>query len=241
MAVLPAKTQISLGIRPVRSESSLCARWVAKGPSFHHADSEDSDQSGLMPRLIWVFAGCTVILLVFYVTAHIQCSPWAGCSFLIWVCTVSSYLYVSKLSFTVGLCFISKPTNTHTLFMKTIALAVLTLVCFKFEPPHDKTNKMTVRPAKTQINLGIRPVWSESLLCAQWVTKDPSFLMRTTKSLIRQGGCPGWSESSLGAHAILSWGGSFVDNIIFCSLCKKHFKGTRGGNSKVCIKASDCQ
>ena len=26
------------------------------------------------------------------------------------------------------------------------------------EPPHDKTNKMTVRPAKTQISLGIRPV-----------------------------------------------------------------------------------
>ena len=26
------------------------------------------------------------------------------------------------------------------------------------EPPHDKTNKMSVRPAKTQISLGIRPV-----------------------------------------------------------------------------------
>ena len=28
------------------------------------------------------------------------------------------------------------------------------------EPRHDKTNKMAVRPAKTQISLGIRPVWS---------------------------------------------------------------------------------
>ena len=35
-----------------------------------------------------------------------------------------------------------------------------------FEPPHDKTNKVTVRPAKTQISLGIHPVWSESLLYA---------------------------------------------------------------------------
>ena len=26
------------------------------------------------------------------------------------------------------------------------------------EPPRDKTNKMTVRPAKTQISLDIRPV-----------------------------------------------------------------------------------
>ena len=30
----------------------------------------------------------------------------------------------------------------------------------------DKTNKVTVRPAKTKISLGIRPVWSESSLCA---------------------------------------------------------------------------
>ena len=29
-----------------------------------------------------------------------------------------------------------------------------------YELPHDKTNKMIVRPAKTQISLGIRPVWS---------------------------------------------------------------------------------
>ena len=34
------------------------------------------------------------------------------------------------------------------------------------EPPHAKTNKMTVRPAKTHISLGIRPVWSESSLSA---------------------------------------------------------------------------
>ena len=41
--VLPAKTQIILGIRPVWSESFLRAQWVAKVPSFLHADSEDSD------------------------------------------------------------------------------------------------------------------------------------------------------------------------------------------------------
>ena len=35
------------------------------------------------------------------------------------------------------------------------------------EPRNDKTHKVTVRPAK--IGLGIRPVWSESSLCAQWV------------------------------------------------------------------------
>ena len=45
-----------------------------------------------------------------------------------------------------------------------------------FEPPHDKTKKMTMRPTKTQICLGIHQVWSESSLCAQWVAMNPRFL-----------------------------------------------------------------
>ena len=35
------------------------------------------------------------------------------------------------------------------------------LVYNKNEPRHDKTNKMSVSPAKIQISLGIRPVWSD--------------------------------------------------------------------------------
>ena len=55
----PAKTQISLGIRPVSSESSLSA-WRKLGTlATHWARSEDSDQTGRIPRLIWVFAGRT--------------------------------------------------------------------------------------------------------------------------------------------------------------------------------------
>ena len=37
-----------------------------------------------------------------------------------------------------------------------------------------KPTKWHVRPAKTQISLGIRPGWSPPSLCAQWVAKDPS-------------------------------------------------------------------
>ena len=59
MAVRPAKTQISLGIRPVWSESSLSA-WRNLGSlATHWAHSGDSGQTGRMPRLIWVFAGRT--------------------------------------------------------------------------------------------------------------------------------------------------------------------------------------
>ena len=61
--VRPAKTQISLGIRPVWSESSL-STWRKLGSlATHWAHSEDSDQTGRMPRLIRVFAVRTLILL----------------------------------------------------------------------------------------------------------------------------------------------------------------------------------
>ena len=64
MSVRPAKTQISLGIRPVWSESSLSA-WRKLGPlATHWVHSKDSDQTRRMPRLIWVFAGRTATLLV---------------------------------------------------------------------------------------------------------------------------------------------------------------------------------
>ena len=57
--VHPAKTRVNLGIRPVRSESSLSA-WRKLGSlATHWAQSEDSYQTGRMPRLIWVFAGRT--------------------------------------------------------------------------------------------------------------------------------------------------------------------------------------
>ena len=85
-------------------------------------------------------------------------------------------------------------------------------IWWQYEPPHDKTNKLTVCSAKTQISLGIHPVWSESSLCAQWVAKDPSFLHVDSKDS-DQTGCPGWSESLLVAHVgmlVLSRGGSYL-------------------------------
>ena len=59
MSVRPANTQISLGIRPVWSESSMSAWRKLRSLATHWAQSEDSDQTGRMPWLIWVFAGRT--------------------------------------------------------------------------------------------------------------------------------------------------------------------------------------
>ena len=46
--------------------------------------------------------------------------------------------------------------------------------------------------------------------------------MRTAKTLIRLGGCPGWSESSLGAHSlfVLSCRGSIICNTYISYKCK---------------------
>ena len=69
-----------------------------------------------------------------------------------------------------------------------------------------KPTKWPVRPAQSD----------QSLRCAlNGYLKIQCFFMRTAKTLIRLGGCPGWSESLLGAHVILlvkSCCGSFYNH-----------------------------
>ena len=56
-----------------------------------------------------------------------------------------------------------------------------------------KPTKWSVHPAKTLISLGIRPVWSEFLLCALWVAEDPRFLHAVCRYPGNSFGIPGWS------------------------------------------------
>ena len=101
MAVRPAKSKISLGICPVWSESLLCAQRVAKDQSPLLADSEDS---GWMPRLIWVFAGRTLILLV--LSCH------SSCIFnVLGFIPVPSHPRLLKLSLKCPLCDVSRLLN----------------------------------------------------------------------------------------------------------------------------------
>ena len=70
------------------------------------------------------------------------------------------------------------------------------------EPRHDKTNKVTVHPAKTQFSLGIRPVWpvfAERMKKA-WVLSYP---LSAQRRLISLGECPGWSWVFAGRPLIL--------------------------------------
>ena len=75
----PAKTQISLGIRPVWSESSLSAwRNLWSLATYWALLSKDSDQNGQMPRLVWVFAGRTCHFVGFVMR-------WLTCTLLWWL------------------------------------------------------------------------------------------------------------------------------------------------------------
>ena len=101
MSVRPAKTQISLSIHPVWSEFSLCAQLVAKDPGFLHADSEDSDQTRRIPRLIWVFAGRTFTLLVLSCRGsfqHYDHLAWGICVSRAFVCLFCTLWYLSFFS-----------------------------------------------------------------------------------------------------------------------------------------------
>ena len=66
-----------------------------------------------------------------------------------------------------------------------------------------KPAKWHVRPAKTQISLGIRSVWSESSLFAWWKLRLLATHWAHSKTQIRLGGCPALSESSLGTKVSL--------------------------------------
>ena len=79
------------------------------------------------------------------------------------------------------------------------------------EMPHDKTNKIACVPSEDSDQPGHPPSLIRVFpVCMKkaWVLSYP---LSAQWRLIRPGGCTGWSDSSLGAHAILlvlSWGRS---------------------------------
>ena len=73
----------------------------------------------------------------------------------------------------------------------------------KFEPPHDKTNKMSFAPSEDSDQTGHPPSLTRVFVFRMkkaWVLSYPLSAQRRT--MIRLGGCPGWSESSLGAQPL---------------------------------------
>ena len=88
----PVKTQISLGIRPVWSESSLSA-WRKLGSlATHWAHREDSDQTGRMPGWSESLLGTQSLYWFCHVAAQITIA------YVMW-CTMSKEILLSLLTF----------------------------------------------------------------------------------------------------------------------------------------------
>ena len=98
-----------------------------------------------------------------------------------------------------------KKTQTFVYFRRHVTSSVQLTelgISSDFASWHDKTNKMTVR--QRSLRSACAPDKSDqSLRCALTVLlRTQDFFMRTAKILIKLGGCPGWSESSLGAQTL---------------------------------------
>ena len=125
-------------------------------------------------------------------------------------------------------------------------LTTLLLNCMSiFEPQHVKTNKITCAPSKDSDQPGHLPsLVSLRRLHEETLVPWP-YLEHTAKNLIWLGGCPGWYESSLGAHIILlvlSCCGSFCSLLCFqwraaifdcCTSCVSYYSFSL---PKCCIK-----
>ena len=148
--------------------------------------SEDSDRTGWMPRLIRVFAGRTLILLVLScrgslmlksITSRTGGFPWrysALPSYLIdsaqdeWhnpdgLINNNKYLDLPSSLWSLLPCSKEMGKNNERKERQDTRSVVSGKQGpwqLSFELRHDKTNKTSVRPAKTQISLGIRTVWS---------------------------------------------------------------------------------
>ena len=111
-------------------QSSLCAQRVAKDPSFLPADSEDSDQTGQMPKLIWVFAGRTVNLLVLSWGGSIVWSnPRFACMRQISL-VVCAYFIVNTL---VHMLFLKMCPNSAVHIMESLKYFVFLSFSFRFD------------------------------------------------------------------------------------------------------------
>ena len=106
MTVHLAKTQISLGIHPVWSESSLLAQWAAEDQSFLHADSEDGSD--------WVDAQADLSLCCAHMPVCWFCHQVAHLGFGIWCFEIIQFIFSltlernaihkQNLAFSLGKC-----------------------------------------------------------------------------------------------------------------------------------------
>ena len=87
----------------------------------------------------------------------------------------------------------------------------------QYEPQHVKTNTMACAPSEDSDQSGHPPSLIRVFVLHSKDSRGPKASLNVQRRLWSDWvGCPGWSESSLGAHAILlvlSWGGSYIQDL----------------------------
>ena len=131
----------------VLNGSSQCAQWVAEDPMFLHVDSEDSDQTGRMPRLIWVFAGCTDHFVGFVMRwlIFLTCVIWSVLFFMIKLCKVG----VVHLLYPRHLC--RGVYSFHPFVCLFVGSFVCSFVCPWFCPVHGISSKFYIKGSQPLI------------------------------------------------------------------------------------------
>ena len=191
----PVKTQISLGIRPVWSESSLSA-WSNIGPlTTYWVHSEDSDQTWRMPRLIWVFAGHTSFY--WFCRAAALISQW-----LYWPGFFPQPWATERLSPTPVVVVSTSPQSPqglgHDCVLSTEGLGNLVTEDIEVKQcceTHNvwaaswHTSKMACAPSELR-SAWASPQSDQSAVCMKkhWVLSYP---LSSQRRLIRLGRCPG--------------------------------------------------
>ena len=139
-----------------------------------------TDQTGHMPRLIWVFAGHTCHFVGFVMRWLILCC-WSLMKTIALNCSIVLMRFWDV--------------RNYFLTVRNYFLTVRNLKSSRYQPEHDKTSTLTCVPMCSEDR-------SAFAVCLKkvWIVSCPS---RSQRRLIRLDNCPGWSESSLGAQVIL--------------------------------------
>ena len=176
---------------PVWSESSLSA-WRNLGPlTTHWAHSEDTDQTGRMPRLIWVFAGHTATLLVLswggsYYDVKMKLSfalEAAFSKFSQTMCLSGPLLEQEKRAFR---SLFSKVLEWRNIFYAIIAIKYDFLIHLHLLGPSGGVEILAFQAR-------VRAVWSESLLSV-WSRESLATMAHRVPS-------NGWSDCVAARHA----------------------------------------
>ena len=139
-------------------QSSLSAWRKLVSLATHWAHSENSDQTGRMPTLIWVFAGRTVIFffLFYHEAAHI--SP-------LWTLIL---LPMSVTSYEIRYSFMVTAADGHLCYLSVI----ITRKQFLELAPSWENVFLPYANSKCvdqSAHPRIRAVWSAPFLCAAWI------------------------------------------------------------------------